>query len=182
MTNFFFENVVLFCVMATMSTAAFGATKAIRAAKVVDGTGKTISNALILVDNDRIVSVGTAAPPAGAEVIDLSRFTIVPGLIDVHTHVTYYWDRAAGTRPLGQPRRPAGVTTVLASENARVCRSRTYTSTRWLRSSGTNIELDAKARMRPSGSVAEVYTVTGGIPRSMGRRRGFALPAPHVRW
>src|SRR6185436_19426000 len=41
------------------------------------------------------------------------------GLIDVHTHMTYYWDRAPGTKPLGQPRRPAGVTVVLAAENAR---------------------------------------------------------------
>jgi imidazolonepropionase-like amidohydrolase len=103
-----------------ISTSAFGATKAVRAGKVVDGSGKTISNAVIVVDNDRIVSVGTAAPPAGAEVIDLSRFTIVPGLIDVHTHMTYFWDRTLGTRPLGQPRRPAGVTTVLAAENARL--------------------------------------------------------------
>ena len=40
-------------------------------------------------------------------------------MIDVHVHMTYYWDGAPGTRPLGQPRRPAGVTTVLAADNAR---------------------------------------------------------------
>jgi imidazolonepropionase-like amidohydrolase len=86
---------------------------------VVDAGGKVITNAVILIDGDRIRSIGTAAPPAGAEVIDLSRFTLIPGLIDLHTHMTYYWDPASGTRPLGQPRRPAGVTTVLAAENAR---------------------------------------------------------------
>ena len=103
-----------------LATPAFAATKAVRAGMVLDGSGKAIPNAVIVVDNDRIVSVGTSAPPAGVEVIDLGRFTVVPGFIDAHTHMTYYWDRTPGTRPLGQPRRPGGVTTVLAAENARL--------------------------------------------------------------
>jgi imidazolonepropionase-like amidohydrolase len=94
-------------------------TKAIRAGKAIDASGKVITNAVIVVENDRIISIGTGAPPAGAEVIDLSRYTIIPGMIDLHTHMTYFWDRTPGTRPLGQPRRPAGVTTVLAADNAR---------------------------------------------------------------
>ena len=102
-----------------LAAPALAATKAIRAGKVIDPNGRAIANAIIVVTDDRIVSVGTGAPPAGTEVIDLSRYTVIPGMIDVHTHMTYYWDRAPGTRPLGQPRRPAGVTTWLAAENAR---------------------------------------------------------------
>ena len=97
---------------------------------------RSITNAVIVVDNDRITSVGTAAPPAGAEVIDLSRFTLIPGLIDLHTHMTYFWDRASGTRPLDQPRRPAGVTTVLAAENARRTLETGVTTVRDLGASG----------------------------------------------
>src|SRR4029450_3108966 len=50
--------------------------------------------------------------------VDLRRYTAIPGLIDLHTHITYYWDRKPGTRPLGQRRRPA-VTVFLAQDNAR---------------------------------------------------------------
>jgi imidazolonepropionase-like amidohydrolase len=104
--------------LALIASPVFGATKAIRAGKAITPTG-TVANAVIVIENDRIVSVSTTAPPPGADVIDLRRFTVIPGMIDVHVHMTYYWDRAPGTRPLGQPRRPAGVTTVLAAENAR---------------------------------------------------------------
>jgi imidazolonepropionase-like amidohydrolase len=95
------------------------ATHAIRAGRLVDAAGHVTTNAVIIVEDDRITSVGVAAPPAGVDVIDLSRYTVIPGLIDLHTHMTYYWDRSPGTRPLNQPRRPAGVTVVLAAENAR---------------------------------------------------------------
>jgi imidazolonepropionase-like amidohydrolase len=97
---------------------ASAATKAIRAGKAIDASGNVVTDAVIVIDNDHIVSVGTGAPPTGVEVIDLSRFTVIPGMIDLHTHMTYFWDRTPGTRPLNQPRRPAGVTVVLAADNA----------------------------------------------------------------
>jgi imidazolonepropionase-like amidohydrolase len=123
-------------VLLLASSPAFGATKAIRAGTLVDASGKVTTNAVIVVDNDRIVSVGAAAPPAGAEVIDLGRYTVVAGLIDLHTHMTYFWDGAPGTRPLAQPRRPAGVTTVLAAENARRTLETGVTTVRDLGASG----------------------------------------------
>lgn len=110
---------ILVIVMCVSLNSVAAATKAILAGKAIDPSGNVIANAVIVIDNDRIVSVGTGEPPAGVEVIDLRRFTVIPGMIDLHTHMTYVWDRAAGTRPLSQPRRPAGVTVVLAADNAR---------------------------------------------------------------
>ena len=56
---------------------------------------------IVVIRDDRIASVGAAdsAIPADAHVIDLTRYTGIPGLIDVHTHMTFHWDRAPGTRP-----------------------------------------------------------------------------------
>jgi imidazolonepropionase-like amidohydrolase len=57
---------------------------------VIDGLGGApLTDAVILVENERITAVGRGLPiPAGARVIDLSRATVLPGLIDAHTHVT----------------------------------------------------------------------------------------------
>ena len=58
--------------------------------------------------------------PKGAREVDLRRYTALPGLIDLHTHVTYYWDRAPGTTPLKQGRRRTPEETAdAAAENAR---------------------------------------------------------------
>jgi imidazolonepropionase-like amidohydrolase len=76
---------------------------------------------VVVVQGERILTVGTgtAAVPRDAEVVDLRRFTGLPGLIDVHTHMTYYYDPATKTSPLRQPRTLPAVTVFLAQENAR---------------------------------------------------------------
>ena len=157
---------VLVGLLPLLASPAFAATTAIRAGKLIDPAGKVIANAVILVDNDRITSVGTAPPPAGTEVIDLSRFTVIPGLIDLHTHMTYFWDGAPGTRPLGQPRRPAGVTTMLAAENARRTLETGVTTVRDLGASG-----DADYAMR---DLINMGRMTG--PRMFVAGQGISAP------
>jgi imidazolonepropionase-like amidohydrolase len=72
------------------TTPATPARVAIRAGRLIDGLGGApITDAVILVEGERITAVGRGlAIPAGTRVIDLSRSTVLPGLIDAHTHVT----------------------------------------------------------------------------------------------
>ena len=49
-------------------------------------SGKTLTNQYIVVEGDKIVSVGSSAPASGDKVIELPN--VLPGLIDVHTHLT----------------------------------------------------------------------------------------------
>src|SRR6202163_4790730 len=63
---------------------------AVRAGRLFDGSEKLATNQVILIKGDRIAQVGPAEQvqvPADAEVIDLSHTTVLPGLIDAHTHV-----------------------------------------------------------------------------------------------
>jgi len=71
--------------------AAPAKTIVVRAGHLLDvKTGKTLTNQTIVIHGDKIVSVGADAQvPAGAQVIDLSKATVLPGLIDAHTHVTF---------------------------------------------------------------------------------------------
>lgn len=73
---------------------------AVKCGRLIDGDGgPMVMNAVVLVEDDRIKSVGGAgsvAIPAGAEVVDLSAMTVLPGLIDCHTHLSMqlggnYW-------------------------------------------------------------------------------------------
>lgn len=95
-----------------------GALTAIRFRALIDPTGATTRDAVVVVQGDSVLRVGTGARavPAGATVLDLRRFTAIPGLIDVHTHMTYWRDRA---NPQATPPRSRDSVVAAAAENAR---------------------------------------------------------------
>lgn len=78
--------------LATMlvhATLAVAQVTAIRAGKVVDPDAGTVAeNQVILVEGGKITAIGgNVKVPSGAQVIDLSRSTVSPGLVDAHTHL-----------------------------------------------------------------------------------------------
>jgi imidazolonepropionase-like amidohydrolase len=106
----------------TSASSAHAPVTAIRFGRLLDGHGGVVKDAVVVVDGERIskVGAGDGAVPQDAKVIDLRPYTAIPGLIDAHTHMSFYWDRTPGTQPWSQLGSfgPA-VTVFLAQENAR---------------------------------------------------------------
>ena len=75
--------------LALAGTTAQAETRYVIADRMLDvETGTYRANPLIAVEDGKIVAVGSGAAPAGANVVDLRGHTILPGLIDMHVHLT----------------------------------------------------------------------------------------------
>ena len=73
--------------VATMGSAQEGPT-VIRAARMLDVVaGRMLENVTVVVEGDRITAVNPPSTPRNAEVIDLGDRTLVPGFMDLHTHL-----------------------------------------------------------------------------------------------
>ncbi len=101
----------------------------IRAARLIDGRGgPPLAPAMVRVDGDKITAVGTNLPvPPSAKLMDLGSATLLPGLIDLHTHLTgrndVHWEDAlVKTTPAEEA--------LWGARNARVTLMAGFTTTR----------------------------------------------------
>jgi imidazolonepropionase-like amidohydrolase len=106
----------------------------INAGRLLDvKTGRVLTNQQIVIEGDKIVSIGPAtSTPAGAQVINLPDSTVLPGLIDAHTHLTFE-NTKLGYEGLGVsvPRE-----TLTGAKNARLTLMAGFTTVRNLGATG----------------------------------------------
>jgi imidazolonepropionase-like amidohydrolase len=133
---------ILFCVVGTGEAQekekAAAKRIAVRAGRLIDGKSDSVlMNALILVENDRIVSVsagGTA--PAGVEVVDLSKATVLPGFVDAHTHLLLNGDITSEDYDVQLLKQSIPYRAILSARNARIALEHGFTAMRDLETEG----------------------------------------------
>jgi imidazolonepropionase-like amidohydrolase len=108
-------------------------TVVIHAGRLLDvKTGKSLANQTIVIQGDKIASVGSdARVPAGAQAIDLPNATVLPGLIDAHTHLTMTTNFGYSQLAISIPREALN-----GARNARVTLEAGFTTVRNVGASG----------------------------------------------
>src|SRR5437867_12320203 len=96
-----------------LSLPAVAQDTALKTRLAIDGQGSVIHDAVIVVHDGRIVSVRpNDRIPQGAREVDLTKFTVMPGLIDMHVHISAHFDESGRERP--------SITAFCAVDNARM--------------------------------------------------------------
>jgi imidazolonepropionase-like amidohydrolase len=127
------------CLLLPIVAAGQATTRiAIRAGKLIDGRGeKPLENPLIQVEGDKIISVTAGgSAPAGMEVVDLANATVLPGFIDVHTHLLLQGDVTAEEYDAQLLKQSIPYRAILAARNAQIALSHGFIAMRDLETEG----------------------------------------------
>ncbi|HEY5610540.1 MAG TPA: amidohydrolase family protein [Thermoanaerobaculia bacterium] len=136
------KRVGIFVLFVTLTNFAAAAEKpiAIKAARLIDGkSDRVLSNAVVIVNGKSITAAGSAAEvaiPSDAEVIDLGDATLLPGLIDTHTHILLQGDITAEDYDRQIMRESLPYRALRASRSVRIALEHGFTTMRDLETEG----------------------------------------------
>lgn len=102
MTHQISKYVFSILIISLLCINVHGQIQALRFHKMIDGYGNVIEKPIILINGNRIHDLGKEGQivlPKGITIMDLSDYTALPGMIDVHTHMSFAWDQLPGTTP-----------------------------------------------------------------------------------
>ncbi|MEO6444440.1 MAG: amidohydrolase family protein [Gemmatimonadaceae bacterium] len=139
----------------------------LRAARLIDGTGTApISPGMLRIEGERITEVGSNLRiPSGAKVVDLGEATLLPGLIDLHTHLTgderVHWEDALVTTTPGSA-------ALWGARNARVTLMAGFTSCRDMGTTWPFVDVDLRRAIDEGAVPGPRLMVAGNYVSSTG--------------